>query len=441
MAYEKEQNRGGGKTLRKTTSGIQKLRGVTRGVSLSSKKFYELEAAEVTKVIVNETSPGYKSGADVGKIKCRMSTSQYNLPVSQLGWIKPMNPNISNIPVVGEYVIVAEYFGEKYYMATLNKMNNVNNNIYPGLSINPLKKSLGANPNGYKSAEASGGNQGGGVTKAMDMIYKNYHPSAGVLPVKVYEGDFAINGKFGQSIRMGYGKSKTEAYNSPNILLRCGQRMSSDDPTGFLGGMGFNKPMAENINDDGSSIYLTTNEISGIITATDKDTTNKVSNKSWKVPVKGKKVSVPTMWDGKQIILNSDRLIFNSRKNEQIFSALGVQYFCTSSWFISDSKLGTVLNTTGQTVIRNKKGTIINSKKIFLGVPDESKPKLKKGKCEHLVMGETLKKILGEIIDAVMKAQYVNGAGPASLNPANLPKFMGIKNKLGKILSKQNFTM
>lgn len=123
------------------------------------------------------------------------------------------------------------------------------------------------------------------------------------------------------------------------------------------------------------------------------------------------------------------------------FSALGTQYFCTSNWFISDSMLGTVLNTEGQTVIRNKKNTIVNSPEIYLGVPDEGSPKLEEGKCEHLVFGETLKTLLEELIDAITKAQYINGMGPASLNPANLPTFMGIKQKLVKILSKQNFTM
>ena len=123
------------------------------------------------------------------------------------------------------------------------------------------------------------------------------------------------------------------------------------------------------------------------------------------------------------------------------FSSLGVQYFCTSAWFLSDAMKGHVFNTKGQTVIRNKKNTIINSPKIFLGVKDEGSPKKIDGKCEHLVLGETLKGILEELIDAITKAQYINGMGPASLNPANLPTFMGIKNKLKKILSKQNFTL
>ena len=40
-----------------------------------------------------------------------------------------------------------------------------------------------------------------------------------------------------------------------------------------------------------------------------------------------------------------------------------------------------------------------------------------------------------------MKAQYVNGSGPASLNPSKIASFTSIKSKLSTILSKQNFTI
>ena len=444
MAYEIDKNKGGTSLLRKAASGLQKLAGANRGVAVPHTQFYELEAAEVVQVCLNEGDSGYKSGLDVGKVKARMVNSEYNTKKEFLQWVYPMNPNIRSYPVIGEYVIVAEYFGKRYYLHTLNKNNNVNNNIFPGLSLSRITGlGQGGSSEQYKSSNASGGGGGGGgsVHEAIAGMFNHYQPSAGVLPTKMYEGDVCIDGKFGQSIRLGYGQNKHEAYDSPNILLRCGQRLSSDDPTGFMSSMGFGKPLEENINDDGSSLYLLTNETSMITSATAKDTGNTVHTVSWGTPVKGKSITIPTLWDGKQIILNSDRLIFNSRNNEMFFSALGTQYFCTSDWFVSDSMKGHVLNTEGQTVLRNKKNTIINSPEIYLGVPDEGSPKLEEGKCEHLVFGETLKTLLEELIDAITKAQYINGMGPASLNPANLPTFMGIKQKLKKILSKQNFTM
>ena len=45
------------------------------------------------------------------------------------------------------------------------------------------------------------------------------------------------------------------------------------------------------------------------------------------------------------------------------------------------------------------------------------------------------------LIDLVMKTQFINGAGPASLNPANIKDYMSIRTKLTNILSKQNYTI
>jgi hypothetical protein len=444
MAYEIDKNKGGGSLLRKASSGLQKLAGASRGVAVPHNQFYELEAAEVLQICINEGDTGYRSGLDVGKIKARMVNSEYNTKKEFLQWVYPMSTNLRNYPMIGEYVIIAEYFGKRYYLHTLNKNNSVNSNIFPGLSMSRITGKIGGgNSSQYKSSNASGGGGGGasGIAEAISGMYSTFQPTSGILPTKIYEGDVCLDGKFGQSIRLGYGKNKHEAYNSPNILLRAGQRLASEDPTGVSDGMGFGKPISENINDDGTSVYLLTKETCGIMSATAKDTSNTVHTVSWATPVQGEAITIPTLWDGKQFVVNSDRLIFNSRNNEMFFSALGTQYFCTSNWFISDSMMGTVLNTEGQTVIRNKKNTIINSPEIYLGVPDEGAPALAEGKCEHLVFGETLKTLLEELIDAITKAQYINGMGPASLNPANLPGFMGIKAKLVKILSKQNFTM
>ena len=446
MAYKINKNKGGYSAFQKMASNFQKLVGPQMGTSPnaaeSSEDFYELEEAEVLQVVLGPGQPGYLRGTDVGKVKARMVNSEQNVHQNDLKWAWPMSTNFRCYPIVGEVVVIANYLGKRYYMHTINKRNSVNNNLYPGLSVNRLSslKSKG-NSKEYESNSASGGTPSMPTSDIVSKVYKTFTPNMSILPTVAKQGDVIIDGKFGQSIRMSAAGTKKEQYKSPSMYFRVGQRLSSKDPTGFLKKMGFGKPLTEDINQDGTSLYMTTNEKIALVTATAEDTGNTLHSVSWKTPVKGKSVSVPNFWEGKQIILNSDRLIFNSRNDEMFFSSLGVTYFCTSSWFLSDAMKGHVFNTKGQTVIRNKKNTIINSPKIFLGVKDEGSPKLIDGKCEHLVLGETLKKLLEELIDTIIKSQYMNGAGPASLNPANIPKFMGIKNKLTKILSKQNFTM
>ncbi len=445
MAYKTDKNKNGFASFQRMASNFQKLVGPSfagAGTATPDTQFYELEEAEVLQVVLNPGDKGYIKGTDLGKIKARYINSEQNVHKNDLKWAWPMSTNFRCYPIVGEIVIMAEFMGQRYYMHTLNKRVSVNNNISPGLSINRLS---GMNSKGnskeYQSNSAAGGGASLPTTDIVAKVYKTFVPNMSILPTKVGQGDLVIDGKFGQSIRMSGAGTKDEQYKSPSMFFRVGQRLSADDPTGFLSKMGFGKPLSENINQDGTSLYMTTNEKIGLVTSTAKDTSNKIHSKSWKSPVKGTTITVPSFWDGKQIILNSDRLIFNSRNNEMVFTSLGCTYFCTSQWFLSDSMKGHVFNTEGQTVIRNKKNTIINSPKIYLGVKDEQKPKLIEGKLEHLVFGETLKKLLEELIDTITKSQYINGAGPASLNPAHIPKFMGIKNKLEKILSKQNFTM
>jgi hypothetical protein len=127
-----------------------------------------------------------------------------------------------------------------------------------------------------------------------------------------------------------------------------------------------------------------------------------------------KSYGAPTSFDGKQIIINSDRIIFNARKNELIG--------------YSNSNINFSAN--GTFTVNTNKDTIINSRTIYLGF--EAK--------EKIVLGDTLKDVLGEILDAIGQITVLTGMGPSS-PPQNAAKFASIKTKLSKILSKQNYTL
>ena len=149
------------------------------------------------------------------------------------------------------------------------------------------------------------------------------------------------------------------------------------------------------------------------------------------------KDNVPEKFDGKQIILNSDRLIFNTKKSQfMCFSKLS-QYFCTEEKYIVDSLLGININSPAPIIISTENKTVINSPEIYLGATDEENP----SQDEPIVKGETLKGLLEELIDLVTKTQFINGAGPASMNPGNIAQYTAIKSKLTTILSTQNYTI
>jgi hypothetical protein len=286
MAYKTNKNKKGFSSFQSMASSFQKMVGPSgqgAGTAVPDTQFYELEEAEVLQVVLNPGDQGYVKGTDLGKIKARYVNSEQNVHQNDLKWAFPMSSNFRCYPIVGEIVIMAEFMGQRYYMHTLNKRASVNNNISPGLSINRMS---GMNSKGnskeYQSNSAAGGGASLPTADIVSKVYKNFVPNMSILPTKVSAGDLVIDGKFGQSIRMSGAGSKDEQYKSPNIFFRVGQRLSSEDITGFTSKMGFNKPLSENVNDDGTSLYLTTNEKIGLITATSKDTSNTVNTKSWK---------------------------------------------------------------------------------------------------------------------------------------------------------------
>lgn len=244
--------------------------------------FYELEPAEVIKVYLDEKDiyddfPHIDDGPDwskYGYIETRFVYSKK----SNEDKIKvaPLNSNIKEYPLPGEYVIVAKYLEDRYYTQKINLFNSVNLNSFPGMSdvINP--------------------------TSLENYNTKNFIGNDYIRQLKLHEGDISFNGRFGQSIKFGSNitelvdKDKnllpdTGKPQSPNIIIRTGQGIISTTP---------NKPVKEDINKDGASIWMTTNQ---------------------NVPLNRHKSKItnlePKKFDGKQIILNSDRVVFNSRLN------------------------------------------------------------------------------------------------------------------------------
>jgi hypothetical protein len=257
-------------------------------------EFYELEAAEVIEVWLDEedlpliTDTDNPDWSKYGWISARMSVS--NSGIDDVISIRPLNTNIKEYPYPGEYVIVVNYFGDAYYTQKLNMYNSVNLNSLPGLSkiSNPW------------SGEAYKEN----LVKIGDSKIRQ---------IDVEEGDIAFNGRFGQSIRFGSNikniikDDKTIDVNtgkekSPNVIIRAGQ----SDPIswnldGFPG-----RPVKEDINKDGSSLWMTTDQLVPLI-----HEKSQVTNLDPKFRADS---------SGKQVVLTSDRLVFNSRKNIFLYS-------------------------------------------------------------------------------------------------------------------------
>ena len=97
--------------------------------------FYEIDTLEVTE-IVNDENPK-NVNAVIGDF-----ISDPNQPI--LGdVVRPLMPNIVNVPLIGEHVAVIELDEQHYYISVVNRKGSVNENSIPGVnagSYNPDAK-------------------------------------------------------------------------------------------------------------------------------------------------------------------------------------------------------------------------------------------------------------------------------------------------------------
>ena len=254
---------------------------------VQSEEFYELEPVEILDVHLDESKSSFpKTSEDkpdyafIGGILGRFVYSEQGKTIDKCKNFKPMNPSINNLPAVGEIVIGVQYLGQYYYTTQLNVFGNPNFNSQHGISRlkrkNTLKSLFGLDtPNtDDKSAE-------------LGYYLKKTKDSRKLLP---HEGDVIFEGRHGNTIRIG-SDIKNENEDSPNIILNVGQSKDEfPEPK---------QPVEEKIDTDGSSIYLTTNQ-----------------KLEFTPGIESKVVTSP--YEGKNILLSSDRIIFNTKNGGDI---------------------------------------------------------------------------------------------------------------------------
>ena len=462
MAYEINQNKGGSKAGRISQTRLGTSQG--NNANAHKSKFYELELAEVIDIIYDDEHEDFpkddKDYSYIGACKVRLIHSQYNAPDDMCGWVRPLDSQIKQYPVKGEYIVVVEYIGDLYYTQNLNLLGSANNNSLPFLSVSKKIVSDG------KKADYDQISVTGKPKPASDLgdDYKlgdEFKNDDLVRNLQHYEGDISFNGRFGQSIRFGSNKQTTflnddieVKEDSPNILMRVGNMDREDiqpDPK--------NKPIDEDINKDGTSLWLVSDQEVKLEPATTegkqhnkapKRLGDKGSYKDEKMGQVKNKLGIKVDFDndskyeGKQIFLNTDRIVFNTKDKGDYGSGQFIcyskswQYFDTDDRFMVDSGKGTTLETQGDTEIVSKQLislktdelTVIDSPKIFLG----------KSAKEPVVLGDTLLGLLKELCSAYQSHIHPTPAGPSG-PPVNAGVVAGISARWKTFLSPQNKTL
>jgi hypothetical protein len=249
-------------------------------------QFYELEPLEVLEVHLDDTKNSFPQGSDgpdytyLGGVKGRLVISETGKNIDKLSDYKPLNPNIQTTPVIGEIVIGVKYLGQLFYTTQVNFFGNPNFNTQHGLSKGKSKDTLVSD-----NIDTANEQDDTGVKVGYYL-----EPTQDVRRLLPQEGDVLIEGRFGNTIRIG-SDIKNDNQDSPNIILNAGQ--SKDDFPNPK------QPVEEKIDTDGSSVYITTNQP---LTFT---------------PGIESKLSPPP-YEGKNILLSSDRIIFNTKNGGDI---------------------------------------------------------------------------------------------------------------------------
>jgi len=273
----------------------------------------EWEEAIVIDVIINNSHPEYSmDGYNVGAIKFRFLNSNFFRPEFSLHWAFPMDANFSEYPLINEIVQIHENLNRFYYTKKLNMSNLPTTHVVDGIEEETSDINTVAFPSKIRDSSAVGPfqppqtNSGIGAS-ASDNVHRLKH----------FEGDIIVEGRFGNSIRFGSsvlsGKSGVSARaiispwqslrgdNSPNILFRIGEdsRAELTVPNSRFA------QVLEDINTDKTSLWMVSDQIVPIRLSTVDSNIHGVSIEDF-----------PRVFSGNQLIINSDRIIINSKTDK-----------------------------------------------------------------------------------------------------------------------------
>lgn len=358
--------------------------------------FYEFEAAIVVDAIYDEKHPEVKDKtiiADqypqnlngnppenkdtdygwIGRIKFRFITTDVGVDVDELQWADPLEiTGVTEIPLVNEMVAVVNYMGKFYYTRRINSNGFIN--ATADFELEPYYGGIGEKIKKKVDSTINVSNSGDG---SLGDVFKYNNR---IRALRRYEGDTIIESRFGSSIRFGgygpddaanKGDSKNVDYpqgtGNPWVLIR--NRQAPADPKNKV----TTHPktyVTESINNDGSSIHIT----SGITVSDFKTTCKKVMLQDGTPEEQPKfspsgltKFKYPTL-DGDQIVVNSDRLVFQARGKEFL------QYAKQRFSVVTDDEF--TVDAHDKIVMTSNMSTVLNSPTIFLGEVDFAEPAL-----------------------------------------------------------------
>jgi len=320
------------------------------------------KAVRVLSIVLDSSHPRFKELGEWNGLGIIEYEDVNNpLPSNTPSTARPLYSNNKKYPLVNEIVYIISQpdtdifqFSTSttdYYLDIISLWNSNHHNAYP-TTPNVLP------PTQQKDYIQT---QAGNVRRVTDQsteifLGKTFVERSNIHPLLPFEGDIISEGRWGNSIRIG-----STVKNSPNnwstvgtngdpiFIIRNGQGVQSNE--GWI-------PTVEDINNDDSSIYLTS--------------TQKIPLKTLSTIYDSYKTAptAPDQYTGKQVILNSGRLVFNTTQDHLLLSSAQTIGFNSVNGFNFDTKANFIVgapliklgskNATEPLLLGNKTVTLLN---------------------------------------------------------------------------------
>ena len=280
----------------------------------------------------------------------------------------PLSVNFNTLPLKNEIILIQKgpssnigrgsNTGRAYYVSTFSIWNHPHHGAYP-VDTKSENVNLG---------------------QGMEVNDK-------IAPLQPFPGDTLIQGRLGQTIRLGGTSSEANKLtddtntDSPFTFLSNGQSNTSS---------GFNH-IVENINSDPSSIFLTSNHTIPLTLTNNKRASYNDAP------------DTPRNYQGSQVLINADRLTLNARQSDILLS--------------SSTSIGLNSNTVN---IDGEEYLCVDAKQIYLG----SRARSNTGNSKQPVMlGHQVEAYLQDLIsiieqmaDSMSKAKTIKGEPIPTIN-------------------------
>lgn len=282
----------------------------------STTLYNQIEPLEVMDIFRDGGRVSQK-GAIIGRY---VFSEQGNEPEKMLEFL-PLDSNIQQLPLVGEVYLGLSIKGQRYYFGRVSESPTIVNPTDFNISSESEMDSIETDDENYKVLNTD--NFKNKIAYKQGIEFVNDSPSR----VNRSEGETLIQGRFRNSIKLGNNLEP----NSSNIKIVSGMKTN-----------------IEELQDDSSSIYLTEKEYV-----------------EYSEPTIENENLLSQDYNESQIIIDSDRIVFNAKKDDiGIFTNNNI-YLKGDTTNINGSFLN--VDTTDNIEIKSSTQTKIDSTKIDIG--------------------------------------------------------------------------